>query len=157
MFLLSDLQQQLKQVLLHVVLSRCEHCQNYVDSINIDTVNCSTVVPHAVVLKGHIETQEEGLSETVFRSLEEWVRTRPVVFINNSWTQLDINCGFLASEDTSQVCQSADASFINSATFIVPVVLLSALLLLALLIGVPAVVMLAYCQCRMRMGTRVQR
>ena len=137
MFLLSDFRQQLKQVLLNIVLLRCEPCRNYVDSINIDTVNCSTLVPHAVVIKGHIEAQAEGLSVAVFRSLEEWVKTRPVVFINDSWTQLDINCGFLALENTSQECQPAvDASFLDMYGTLLVVSINAVLLLAVILFGV---------------------
>ena len=118
----KTLQQVMNQILHHVVISRTS--QSTSNSITIDTTSCSREVPGAVVIKGHIETQDPAMSEHVFRSLDEWRRTGPVVFINNSWATLDQNCALLAPDNTSQECIEFKTritinilSFLNSITF----------------------------------------
>ena len=73
------------------------------------------------MIEGHIETQDPTMSERVFKSLDEWRRTGPVIFINNSWATLDQNCALLAPDNTSQECIELQArtitSFLNSVTF----------------------------------------
>ena len=73
------------------------------------------------MIKGHIERRDPSTSERVFKSLDEWRRTEPVVFINNSWATLDQNCALLAPDNTSQECietmQTTTLSFLNSASF----------------------------------------
>ena len=93
----SSLHHETNQILRYVVLSRIDQIFN----ISI-TASCSREVPGAVGIKGHVETQDPSTSERVFRSLDEWRRTGPVVFINNSWATLDHNCALLAPDNTSQ-------------------------------------------------------
>ena len=98
--LTNILQLEINQILHHVVISRINQAAN----ISIDTTSCSREVPGAVVIKGHIETQDPTMSEHVFRSLDEWRRTGPVIFINNSWATLDQNCALQAPDTTSLEC-----------------------------------------------------
>ena len=119
----KTLQQEMNQILYHVAVSRILS-QSTSNSITINTTSCSREVPGAVVIKGHIETQDPAMSERVFRSLDEWRRTGPVVFIKNSWATLDQNCALLAPDNTSHECIEFKtritiniSSFLNSITF----------------------------------------
>ena len=133
-----NLQQEMNQILHHVVISRISQYAS--NSITIDTTSCSREVPGAVVIKGHIETQDTTTSERVFRSLNEWRRTGPVVFINSSWATLDHNCALLAPDNTSQECIEFEAhtisSFLNSVTFYALVGLFSLILLIFLIAAI---------------------
>ena len=119
----------MNQILPHVVISRCQQCQNTSGSITIDSVSCSGELPGAPLIRGHIETQDVTLSQRVFQSLEVWHQTGPVVFINGSWAAVDRECALLASEDSSQECffeptttsTLPTPSFVTSTTFYVVV------------------------------------
>ena len=134
----NNLQQEMNQILHNTVISRIS--QSTSNSITIDTTSCSREVPGAVVIKGHIETQDTTTSERVFRSLDEWRRTGPVVFINNSWATLDHNCALLAPDNTSQECIELQARtitlFLNSVTFYAIIGVFGLILLILLIAAI---------------------
>ena len=141
----NNLQQEMNQILHNFVFSRISQFAS--NSITINSTSCSREVPGAVVIKGHIETQDPTMSERVFRSLDEWRRARPIIFTDNSWATLDQNCVLLAPDNTSHECIEFKTRITINTSNSIPFYVLVGVFCLILLIFLVAAIITAI-SCR---------
>ena len=90
--------------LLTVVNAECASCLDMANNISISvTPSCSQDVEGAIVFRGSVTTGSAESTESVFCALDTWIRTSPLMRVNNVLHQVDSSC-ILSSGSSSTEC-----------------------------------------------------
>ena len=99
---------QVHELLLSVVESLCKECGLVErDVIKIEQISCDK---EGVVFSGHIAMATVALAQEAVCVLSKWWQTRPLVFLNDSFYELDPICSMLVPDSTEGIINERCAS-----------------------------------------------
>ena len=113
----TSLIDQIKTSLVHVMISRCQSCENATSALSIPQSGCDPLLSEAIIFVVTISTNNISLTAKVYNTLAEWWTTGPSIYFNNTLHILDQDCDLLVQgSDSDLVCSVSPTTSSSSPT-----------------------------------------
>ena len=101
----SSLIEQIKTSLVHIMVSRCQSCENATSALSIPQSGCDPSLSEAIIFVVTISTDNMSLTAKVYNTIAEWWTTGPSIYFNNTLHILDQDCDLLVQgSDPDLIC-----------------------------------------------------
>lgn len=101
----NSLSEQIKTSLVHIMVSRCQSCENATSALSIPQSGCDPSLSDAIIFVVTISTNSISLTSKLYNTLAEWWATGPSIYFNNTLHILDQDCDLLVQgSDSDLIC-----------------------------------------------------
>ena len=112
----TSLNDQIKTSLVHIMISRCQSCENATSALSINS-GCDPLSSEAFIFVVTISTNNLSLTAKVYNTLAEWWTTGPSIYFNNTLHILDQDCDLLVQgSDSDLICSVSPTTSSSSPT-----------------------------------------
>lgn len=152
----SRYREQFQVVLMTVVETLCTVCGRVeVEEITVTSMSCSEE-PQSVVFVGQVATAARDRTRRLVCALSEWQRSQPLVFLEESFHEVDPNCTIIPPLRTSLFTRDGHCSMASSpltSAILISTVISAAMVMLVVVVLVVVTILISFSRKKKPSGT----